>query len=77
MLFSLKRQVLAIFAFVLAALSPAAFAQATGAAATFGTTMTGMTSDVTTYGGQLVVLAAVGVAFMVGIKYIKKIRGAA
>jgi hypothetical protein len=32
---------------------------------------------VESYGGALVGLAAVGVIFMVGMKYVKKIRGAA
>jgi hypothetical protein len=35
------------------------------------------TTAVTTGGGALVTLAAVGVVFMIGMKYIKKIRGAA
>lgn len=54
-----------------------AFAQSTGAAATFTSTIANLTNDVTAYGAALVVFSAVGVAFMIGIKYIQKIRGAA
>lgn len=43
----------------------------------FTTAVATMTTDVAAYGGALVGVAAVGVGFMVGIKYIKKIRGAA
>lgn len=39
--------------------------------------VTDMRETVTTYGGALVGLAAVGVVFWVAIKYVKKIRGAA
>lgn len=46
-------------------------------ATAFSTALATVTADVGTYGAALVGLAAVGVAFMVGIKYIKKIRGAA
>lgn len=34
-------------------------------------------ADIATYGAALVGVAAVGVVFMVAIKYVKKIRGAA
>lgn len=34
-------------------------------------------TKVATYGGELVGVAAVGVVFMIGVKYVKKIRGAA
>lgn len=34
-------------------------------------------TDIATYGAALVGVAAVGVVFMVAIKYVKKIRGAA
>jgi NhaP-type Na+/H+ and K+/H+ antiporter len=39
--------------------------------------VTSVTADIATYGGALVGVAAVGVGFMVGMKYVKKIRGAA
>jgi len=45
--------------------------------AAFTAAITTVTADIGTYGAALVGVAAVGVAFMVGIKYIKKIRGAA
>lgn len=51
-----------------------AFAQASNA---FTTAVTSVTADIATYGAALVGVAAVGVGFMVGLKYIKKIRGAA
>lgn len=43
----------------------------------FDTVMTDVTTKVTAYAGALVVLGGVSVAFMVGLKYVKKIRGAA
>lgn len=43
----------------------------------FDAVITNVTTKVTAYGGALVGVAAVGVVFMIGIKYIKKIRGAA
>jgi F0F1-type ATP synthase membrane subunit c/vacuolar-type H+-ATPase subunit K len=43
----------------------------------FTSTMTSMTTKVAGYGAALVGLAAVGVGFGIGIKYVKKIRGAA
>lgn len=43
----------------------------------FDTVMTTVTTSVTEYAGALVVLAGVSVVFMIGIKYVKKIRGAA
>lgn len=54
--------------------SVGAFAQT---ATTFDTALTSVTTSVTSYAGALVGLAAVGVGFMVAIKYVKKIRGAA
>lgn len=47
------------------------------ASAEFTTAVTTVTADVATYGGALVGVAAVGVGFMIAIKYIRKIRGAA
>jgi hypothetical protein len=55
--------------------SVGAFAQEVGGA--FDTALATVTANVTSYAGALVGLAAVGVAFMVAIKYVKKIRGAA
>ncbi len=43
----------------------------------FDTAMTTVTTKVEGYAGALVTLAAVAVVFMIGIKYVKKIRGAA
>lgn len=54
--------------------SVAAFAQA---ADPFNTVLTEVTGKVGTYAAALVGLAAVGVGFMVAVKYVKKIRGAA
>lgn len=56
------------------ALSNAAFAQAVDP---FTTAMTTATGKVGEYAAALVGLAAVGVVFMIAIKYVKKIRGAA
>lgn len=53
-----------------------AFAQETGADP-FDTAVDTITTKVEAYGGALVALAAVGVVFMIGMKYVKKIRGAA
>ncbi|MDM0027770.1 hypothetical protein [Variovorax saccharolyticus] len=47
------------------------------AAEAFTTAITSTTADVGTYGAALVGVGAVGVGFMIAIKYIKKIRGAA
>lgn len=54
--------------------SAAALAQGTDP---FDTVMTTVTASVNDYAGALVVLAGVSVVFMIGIKYVKKIRGAA
>jgi len=43
----------------------------------FDTAVDNVTTKVEAYGAALVILAAVGVVFMIGIKYVKKIRGAA
>lgn len=55
----------------------AAHAAAGDATTAFSTAITSVSADVATYGGALVGVAAIGVGFMVGMKYIKKIRGAA
>lgn len=54
--------------------SVGAFAQSTDP---FQDVLDNVTTKVETYAGSLVVLAGVAVVFMVGIKYIKKLRGAA
>lgn len=51
-----------------------AFAQA---ADPFTAATTTITEKINTYGAALVGIAAVGVVFWVGIKYVKKISGAA
>lgn len=51
-----------------------AFAQATDP---FADAVSDLTTKITTWGAALAGLAAVGVGFMVAVKYIKKIRGAA
>jgi len=43
----------------------------------FTAAVTDATAKVTTYAGALVGLAAVAVVFMIGVKYVKKIKGAA
>ena len=43
----------------------------------FSAAVTTATTNVTTYGAALVGLSAIGVGFMIGMKYVKKIRGAA
>ena len=43
----------------------------------FTTALNNITTNVNTYGAALVGLAAVGVVFMIAIKYVKKLRGAA
>lgn len=43
----------------------------------FDTVLADVTDKVTDYAGALVVLAGVAVVFMIGVKYVKKIRGAA
>lgn len=43
----------------------------------FDTVLADVTEKVGEYAGALVVLAGVSVVFMIGVKYIKKLRGAA
>lgn len=47
------------------------------AADPFTSAVTTITDKINTYGAALVGIAAVGVVFWVGIKYVKKISGAA
>ena len=62
-----------------ASLVGAGFAAAQAAPTTqaFTTAVTSVSADIATFGGALIGVAAVGVGFMVGMKYVKKIRGAA
>lgn len=53
-----------------------AFAQETDPDA-FETALTTVTGKVSGYAASLVGLAAVAVVFMIGVKYVKKLRGAA
>lgn len=55
----------------------AAMAQESGGSAAFNQAVAAASADIATYGAALVGVAAVGVVFMVAIKYVKKIRGAA
>lgn len=59
------------------ALVPFAAVPAFAQDAAFTAAVTDLTADVTSYGGSLVAIAAVGVVFMIAVKYVKKIRGAA
>ena len=45
--------------------------------AAFTSSVTSVTADIATYGGALVGVAAVGVAFGIAIKYVKRIRSVA
>jgi len=65
---------LAAFSAAAVGLGSNAFAAADAA---FTSAVTTVTADVATYGGALVGVAAVGVGFMIAMKYIKKIRSAA
>lgn len=60
----------------LAVLPLSAFAQATTAAGAFEDVIDAATTNIGTFGLALVVLAGIGVGFMVAMKYVKKIRGA-
>jgi len=54
--------------------SVSAFAEGSAA---FTTAVSTVTGDVASYGAALVGVSAVGVGFMVAMKFVKKIRGAA
>lgn len=71
----MKNRVLGALALLSAGLVPALSHAA--AAEAFTTAITTTTADVGTYGAALVGVGAVGVGFMIAIKYIKKIRSAA
>lgn len=62
---------------IASALVLAAGTASAAADAAFTSAVTTVTADVATYGGALVGVAAVGVGFMIAMKYIKKIRSAA
>lgn len=59
----------------------AAHAQSTGGGSggsdAFTAAVTQASSDIASYGAALVGVAAIGVVFMIAIKYVKQIRGAA
>lgn len=57
--------------------SAIAFAQAAPTTTAFTNAVTSVSADIAIFGGALIGVAAVGVGFMVGMKYVKKIRGAA
>ena len=59
------------------AASALTFAQAAPTTTAFTNAVTSVSADVATFGGALIGVAAIGVGFMVGMKYVKKIRGAA
>lgn len=59
---------------MLALSGAASHAQETDA---FAQAVAGIKTKITTYGGELVAVAAVGVVFMVAMKYVKKIPRAA
>ena len=61
---------------VLAASVVATTAHAAADAA-FTSAVTSVSADIAIYGAALVGVAAVGITFMIAIKYVKKIRGAA
>lgn len=69
-----KRFLGGVAASVLGLLASGAHAAADAA---FTSAVTDVSANVATYGGALVGVSAVGVGFMIAIKYIKKIRGAA
>jgi hypothetical protein len=54
----------------------AAHANSAGSSA-FNSAITSASTDIATFGAALVGVSAVGVVFMIAIKYVKKIRGAA
>lgn len=54
----------------------AANAQAAASTAFTGA-ITSVSADIAIYGAALIGVAVIGVGFMVGMKYVKKIRGAA
>jgi hypothetical protein len=45
--------------------------------AAFTGAVTSVSGDIATYGAALVGVSAIGVTFMIAMKYVKKIRGAA
>ena len=59
------------------ALLAAAGASMAQVSAAFTNSVTAVTADIATYGAALIGVAAVGIGFAIGIKYVKKIRGAA
>lgn len=70
-------KIIAFFAGFLALMLPGMAFAATDPAAVFSTAVATITANVGTFGLALVGVAAVGVAFMVAIKFVKRISGAA
>jgi hypothetical protein len=71
----MKKSLFARLALISAAVLPVASFAAADAA--FTGAVTTVTADIAIYGAALVGVAAVGVTFMIAMKYVKKIRGAA
>lgn len=69
-----NRNIAAALVPVLAVLGSQAHAAVSEA---FTASVTSVSADIAVYGGALITIAAVGVAFMVGMKYVKKISRAA
>lgn len=68
---------LAVYGSAVAAVVASSVANAQAATAAFTSAVTSVSADIATYGAALVGIAVIGVGFMVGMKYVKKIRGAA
>lgn len=66
-----------LFAAVTASASVIASQAHAAASEAFTTAITSASADIAIYGAALITVAAVGVAFMVGMKYVKKISKAA
>lgn len=62
---------------VVAAVAMPGLAMAQETPGPFATVLATITAAVEEYGPALLTLAGIGVVFMVGLKYIKKLRGAA
>lgn len=71
-----KKSIGSLVAIGSAVVATAANAQAAATTAFTGA-ITSVSADIATYGGALIAVAVIGVGFMVGMKYVKKIRGAA
>lgn len=73
----MKKVIVSMVAGLVALAAPVlSFAQAATTTA-FTSAVTSVGGDIATFGGALIGVAAIGVGFAVGMKYVKKIRGAA